>query len=372
MAKKKEPKENELLEPIDQNLDTVGLETLYQKVKGVIERARTTVYQTANFETVKGYWEIGQYIVEDEQHGKNRASKGASLIKTLSEKLTLEYGEGFDSTTLKRMRKFYLTFPKGATLSPNLSWSHYRLIITLDSEKERLFYINESIQGRWGVRTLERSIHTKLYERTLMIKSNPNDVKDLVQDAKINANEQEYTPKEFIKQPYVLTFTGLKPNAKLYEKDLEQALIDKLQDFLIELGRGFAFVGRQYRFSTGNNDYRIDLVFYNYILKCFLLIDLKTEKLTYGDIGQMDFYVRYFEEEIRQKSDNPTIGLILCVNKDEDMVKYTLLKDSEQIFASEYRLYLPSEEQFKKEILEEKERLEFEQRLNQEEKTTDQ
>lgn len=350
--------------PVTNTLDDSGFDNLYQKVKGVIEKAREKVFKTINFETVKGYWEIGRYIVEDEQHGEKRASKGDALIKNLSEKLTNEYGSGFDSSTLKRMRKFYLVFPKGATLSEKLSWSHYRILITLDNEKARDFYINESIKGHWGTRTLERAILTKLYERTLLAQKDTVTVNELVEEVKTNEAEAKYTPEYFIKDPYNLSFTGIKANSKFYEKNLEQALMDKLQDFILELGRGFAFVSRQYRINVEEDNYYVDLVFYNYILKCFLLIDLKTTKLNHQDIGQMDFYVRYFEKEVRQHNDNPTIGLILCADKNNKMVKYTLLDESKNIFASEYKLYLPSVEVLEKELIEEKERIEQEQRLN--------
>jgi len=263
------------------------------------------------------------------------------------------------------MKKFYLTFPKGDALSDQISWTHYRILLKVDSEKARNFYINESIKGHWGTRTLERAILTQLYERTLLAKKDNEAITDLVEEVKTNEQEPEYTPEYFIKDPYNLSFTGIKANSKFYEKNLEQALMDKLQDFILELGRGFAFVGRQYRINIEEDNYYVDLVFYNYILKCFLLIDLKTTKLNHQDIGQMDFYVKYFEKEVRQHNDNPTIGLILCADKNNKMVKYTLLDDSKNIFASEYKLYLPSVEMLEKELIEEKERIEQEQRLNE-------
>lgn len=362
MNKKKITPKTEKLEI--NNVDDSGLDKLYEKVKSVIEKNREKVFKTINFETVKGYWEIGKYIVEDEQNGKQRATKGDALIKKLSEKLTSEYGSGFDYSNVKHMKKFYLIFPKGDALSDKISWTHYRTLLKVDNEKARGFYINESIKANWGTRTLERAILSKLYERTLISKKDSETTASLVSEVKDNENEEEYTPYHFIKDPYNLSFTGIKPNSKFYEKDLEQALMDKLQDFILELGRGFAFVGRQYRVSVDEDNYYVDLVFYNYILKCFLLIDLKTTKLNHQDIGQMDFYVRYFEKEIRQSNDNPTIGLILCADKNNKMVKYTLLEESKNIFASKYQLYLPSEEQFEKEIMEEKERIEQEQRLN--------
>lgn len=336
---------------------------MYQKVKVVIDQARATVYRTANFETIKANWEIGRHIVEEEQNGKIRAAKGDALVKKISEKLINEYGSGFDYSNVKRMKQFYITFPKGDALRDQLSWTHYRMLITVDSEKARNFYINEAIKARWGTRTLERAILTKLYERTLLAQKDSDTVQDLVKEVKDNEGEAEYTPEQFIKDPYNLSFTGIKANSKLYEKDLEQALMDKLQDFLLELGTGFAFVGRQYRITVDEDNYYADLVFYNYILKCFLIIDLKTTKLNHQDIGQMDFYVRYFEKEIRQSNDNPTIGLILCADKNNKMAKYTLLEDSKNIFASKYQIYLPSEQLLEKELMEEKNRIEQEQRF---------
>lgn len=359
MPKKKEVKTNTSPEN-----DTDNFNKLYLNIKNVIDTARANVYTAINFETVKGNWEIGRYIVEDEQHGQARAVKGAALIKKLSEKLTSDYGQGFTITNLKYMRQFFITFPKSHALRDQLSWTHYRTLLKVGSEKAREFYINESIQGRWGTRTLERAILTKLYERTLIAQKSEHDVKDLLQETKENENETDFTPEHFIKEPYNLSFTGLKVDTKIYEKDLEQALMDKLQEFILELGRGFAFVGRQYRISIDEDNYYIDLVFYNYILKCFLLIDLKTTKLNHQDIGQMDFYVRYFEKEIKMSNDNPTIGLILCADKNNKMVKYTLLDESKNIFASKYQLYLPSEKELEAKIIEEKEIIEQEQKFN--------
>lgn len=329
-----------------------GIEALYDKIKGVIEEARNKVYRAANFETVKGYWLIGRYIVEEEQGGKVRAVKGAALIKKLSERLILEYGNGFAVTNLKYMRQFFLSFPKSHALSDQISWTHYRTLLKISDKTAREFYMKEAIKARWGTRTLERAILTKLYERTLLSRVSQQSQEALLQETKALEGEEDFTPEYFIKDPYNLSFTGLKFQPHFQEKDLEQALMDKLQDFILELGHGFAFVGRQYRMTLEDDHFYVDLVFYNYILKCFLLIDLKTKKLTHEDIGQMQMYVGYFENEIRQKSDNPTIGLILCTDKNDKMVTYTLSENSKKIFASQYRMYLPSEEELKKGILE--------------------
>lgn len=258
------------------------------------------------------------------------------------------------------MRNFYLVYPKCDALRPELSWTHYRLLLKVGNEQARLFYMQETIDCNWSARTLERQIGNLYYERMLM-SHNTQIVKDEAAEKEIR---QE--PKDIIKDPYVLEFLGLKDNTDFRENELEQAIIDKLQNFLQELGKGFAFVGRQYRLTTDTGKhFYADLVFYNYILKFFLIIDLKAEPLTHQDIGQMDMYVRYFEEKMRQETDNPTIGLILCTEKDKTIVKYSLLNDSNQIFASKYMLYLPTEQELKKEIERQRVQIEQERKLNQ-------
>jgi predicted nuclease of restriction endonuclease-like (RecB) superfamily len=257
------------------------------------------------------------------------------------------------------MRQFYRFFEKSHSLRDELSWTHYRLLLKVENEQSRQFYIQETIDCNWSTRTLERQIGNLYYERMLM-SQNTQIVKD-------EATEKQITqePKDIIKDPYVLEFLGLKDNIDFRENELEQAIIDKLQLFLQELGKGFAFVGRQYRLTTDTGKhFYADLVFYNYILKCFLIIDLKTLPLTHQDIGQMDMYVRYFEDKIRQENDNPTIGLILCTEKDKTIVKYSLLNDNNQIFASKYMFYLPTEQELKKEIEQERMQIEQENKLN--------
>jgi len=336
------------------------IETLYQEVKQIIEESRNTVYRTANTEMVKSYWNIGRKIVEEEQNGADRAAYGKALLKQLSKKLTIEYGRGFTETNLKYIRQFYSVFKKSHAVSDQLSWTHYRLLLKVSDETERTFYLNESIAENWSTRTLERQINSFYYKRILATpKGNQSLIKQEAEDKK-----EELNPVDFIKDPYVLEFTGLKPNQKFYEKELEQAIIDKLQDFLLELGKGFSFVGRQQRISLEHEHFYIDLVFYNYILKCFLLIDLKTGKLTHQDIGQMDTYVRVFEEKVRQESDNPTIGLVLCSEKNKALAKYSLLSESKQIFASKYFTQLPTEQELQQEIERERTQIELEKRLN--------
>lgn len=334
-------------------------DTLYNTINHIIEEARNTVYRTANFTMVQAYWNIGKTIVEEEQNGQERAEYGQELIKQLSKKLTKKHGKGFTETNLKYMRQFYQIFEKSHALRDQLSWTHYRLLLKVENEQARQFYLQEAIDCNWSTRSLDRQINNLYYERMLMSQNNPI----VKQEATEKTNQQE--PQDIIKDPYVLEFLGLKDNTDFRESELEQAIIDKLQDFLLELGKGFAFVGRQYRLSAGTgNHFYADLVFYNYLLKCFLIIDLKTKPLTHQDIGQMDMYVRYFEDKIRQENDNPTIGLILCTEKNETIVKYSLLNESKQIFASKYMTYLPTEQELKKEIERERQLIEQEKKLS--------
>lgn len=334
---------------------TKGISTLYDTISQIIENARNAVYRTANITMVRAYWHIGRVIVEEEQKGKERAEYGTELIKQLAKK----HGRGFTETNLKYMRQFYRFFENSHSLRDELSWTHYRLLLKVGNEQARLFYMQETVDCNWSTRTLERQIGNLYYERMLM-SHNTQVVRDEATEREIR---QE--PKDIIKDPYVLEFLGLKDNTDFRENELEQAIIDKLQNFLQELGKGFAFVGRQYRLTTDTGKhFYADLVFYNYILKFFLIIDLKAEPLTHQDIGQMDMYVRYFEDKMRQETDNPTIGLILCTEKDKTIVKYSLLNDSNQIFASKYMLYLPTEQELKKEIERQRVQIEQEKKLN--------
>lgn len=294
---------------------------------------------------VEAYWHIGRKIVEEEQGGRAQAVYGSGLLKELSRALTNEFGHGFSLANLKNFRKFYLTYPekgKSYTLCSLLSWSHNRLIMREPEESGRLYYLAESKKQNWSVRELQRQIKTNSYQRLLTSPS--ADQPALTQP----------TPREHIlnqlKDPYVLEFLNLSEDPALQEKELESALMNDLQKFLLELGGGFSFVARQMRISTETSHFYLDLVFYHYILKCFVIIDLKTEKLSHQDIGQMDMYVRMFDDLKRGKDDNPTIGLILCADKDETMVQYSVLKESEQLFASKYRLHLPTEEELIAEI----------------------
>jgi predicted nuclease of restriction endonuclease-like (RecB) superfamily len=329
----------------------------YNSIKSVLDNARQYVVRTVNSTMVEAYWQIGRLIVEEEQQGNHRAEYGAGLLKYLAERLTNDFGKGFDEREIRRIRQFYRAFPIRDALRPELTWTHYRLIIKVDNEKARAWYVAESVAQNWSSRALDRQINSLYYERLLATReANRPDIR---QEADEKTQPFALSPKDILKDPYILEFLDLKPDWKVYEKDLEQGLIDNLQKFLLELGKGFAFVARQQRISTESSHFFIDLVFYNYLLKCFVLIDLKTTKLTHQDIGQMDMYVRMYQDLYKQPGDNPTIGLILCTDKDETVVKYSVLNDNENLFASRYKLVLPTEAELKAEI--ERERFLIEQ-----------
>lgn len=333
-------------------------DTLYSAVCQILTSARTTAYKAVNFAMVQAYWQIGHLIVEDEQQGNRRAEYGKKALAELGEKLTEEFGKGFDATNLRNMRQFYLMFPKCDALRRELSWTHYRLLLRVENEAARNWYMNEAVSENWSSRQLERQIPVLYYDRMLH-SSNPTDTRE---DAKENLELAKLEPESLIRNPYVLEFLNLKDYPNLHEKDIEQGLIDNLQGFLLELGKGFCFVARQKRLRFEEKDFYIDLVFYNCVLKCYVLIDLKLGELTYQDIGQMDGYIRMYEEQYRASDDNPTIGLILCSKRNEAVVKYSILKESKQLFASKYLLYLPTEEELKKEIERERSLLESENR----------
>ena len=323
-----------------------AITTLYDDIRAIIINTRNTIYKAVNTGILEANWKIGRRIVEEEQAGASRAEYGQRVINVLAEKLSVEFGRGFDARELRRYRQFYLLFPKWDALRPELTWTHYRTLIRVENERARLYYMNEAALQNWSTRALDSQIERLTYERIL---SSQNQL--IVKEAEDAASRQaQLTPADIIKDPYVLDFLGLPSGVNFYEKDLEKALIDNLQQFLLELGRGFSFVSRQYRFKTDNENYYVDLVFYNFILKCFVLIDLKVGKLTYQDIGQMDFYTRYFEENIRTETDNPTIGIVLCTERDNTIVKYSVMNDSNQLFASKYKLYLPTEEELINEL----------------------
>ena len=315
---------------------------LYDEVRIILAEARGKAYTSVNSIMIDAYWRIGRRIVVEEQAGAVRADYGRYLIRELSRKLGDEFGKGFSVANLKNFRQFYLTFPdfeKSYALRSQLSWTHYRLIMRVDNPDARTYYIREAAEQCWSSRQLERNISSHWFERLLA------------------TSGQENTPAlkpsltgEFLKDPYVLEFLGLPERKNEHESELEQAIVNRLQQFLLELGKGFSFVGRQFRISTETSHFYIDLVFYNYLLKCFVLIDLKTGKLIHQDIGQMDMYVRMFDDLKRGKDDNPTLGIILCADKDDTVVRYSVLRESEQLFASKYLRILPSEEELKREL----------------------
>jgi len=292
---------------------------------------------------VEAYWLIGKQIV-DAQAGSERAEYGTQLLKYLSEQLTHDFGKGFEESNLRLIRQFYLAFPIRDALRHELGWTHYRKIMKVQNDSAREFYIDECIKSNWSTRQLERQINTHFYERLLSSQE-----KDAV-SAEIQKTAAPLDPKDFIRNPVVLEFLDIKPSSNLYEKDLETAVITHLQEFLLEMGRGFSFVARQKRISFDGRDFYIDLVFYHYILKCFVLIDLKMDDLTHQDLGQMQMYVNYYTREMMNNGDNPPIGIVLCADKSEAIVRYTLAEDNKQIFASKYMLYLPTEQELKDEI----------------------
>lgn len=325
----------------------VSEDSLFQSIKEIINQSREKVFRIANSTLLLTYWQIGQLIVEDEQKGKERAEYGKYTLKKLSKKLTLEFGKGFDESNLRNMRSFYNIFPIRDAVRHELSWTHYRLLLRQENNQKRIYYLNESIQNNWSSRDLKRQINSLAYERVLQHKKSSYE-----------------TIHSVLKDPYIFEFLGIKSDEKISEKEIETGIIDHIQKFLLEFGKGFAFVARQQHISTDTSDFYIDLVFYNYILKCFVIIDLKTGELSHQDIGQIDMYVRMYDDLKRGDDDNPTIGILLCSEKDETIVKYSVLNDKNNLFASKYLLYLPREEELKQII--DQDRIRFE--LDQEDK----
>jgi predicted nuclease of restriction endonuclease-like (RecB) superfamily len=332
-------------------------EAFYERVAPIIREARTTIMRTIDTTMVKAYWDIGRYIVEEEQQGASRANYGKLLLQDLSQRLTKEFGRGFGITTLEDIRKFYLTYrlDKGSEKShalrgelprfyPNLSWTHYRLLMRISRLEARLFYEQEANKSNWSSRELERQINTLLFDRLAKSK----DKEGLMRLAQ--QGHEIIKPADAIKDPMVLEFLGLPEAHQWVESKLEQALISNLQHFLLELGKGFAFVARQKRLTLDGKHYYADLVFYHTILKCYVIIDIKTNELTHADLGQMQFYVNYYDQEMLNEGDNPTIGLVLCTEKSDAMVRYTLGEKNKQIFASKYQFHLPTEKELEAEL----------------------
>lgn len=314
--------------------------SLYNKISSILEESRKFVATTVNTAMVQTYFEIGRLIVEEEQHGNVRAEYGKETLKNLSIKLTANYGKGFSVTNLKQMRDFYLTYQIRQTVSDQftLSYSHYLFLMRIDNPKERKFYEIESSQNNWSLRELKRQFDSALYER-LSLSKDKEKVKSLAVQGQIIEN-----PCDIVKDPYVLEFLGLPEKAYYSESELESRLIEKLENFLLELGKGYTFVGRQVRLSFDEKHFFVDLVFYNRLLQCFVLIDLKIGELTHQDLGQMQMYVNYYDRFVKLDHENKTIGIILCKKKSDSLVEITLPEDNNQIFASKYQTVLPNKE----------------------------
>lgn len=318
-------------------------ENTYYVIRTSLVQAQQKLTSAVNSAMVTAYWEIGREIYK--ACGENdRAEYGRKLLTYLSEKLTAEFGQGYTVRNLRAMRQFYCCFPIRHTVCAELSWSHYRLLMRISDETIRAFYMEECVKSAWSVRQLERQINTMYYERILASRD-----KDAVA-GEIQRLEPKPEYEKIVKDPYVMEFLQIQPDTHVFESDLEQALIDHLQQFLLELGRGFSFVSRQKRFTLDGQNFYIDLVFYNYILKCFVLIDLKMDMLTHQDLGQMQMYVNYYTRELMNEGDNPPIGILLCAEKNDAVVKYSLPENNNQIFASKYFTYLPTEEELKREL----------------------
>ena len=328
------------------NTPDTDLSPLLSSLSELIRHSRQTALRMVDTLQVQTCWNMGRHIIEYEQAGAARAEYGKQLLPTLAKALTAEFGKGFDERNLRHMRGFYQAFPIWNAVRTELSWTHYRTLLRVESEHTRQWYMNEAATLNWSTRALERQIGTLYYERLLVSQDRPV----LQQEAASNLAPLNKSPREFVRDPVLLEFLGMPTAAGLLETGLEQALINHLQGFLLELGKGFAFVARQQRISTESKDFYVDLVFYNYLLKCFVIFDLKRGELTHQDIGQMDMYVRLYDDLKRGSEDSPTVGIILCAQKDASVVRYSVLHGNEQLFASKYTLILPTEDQLRAEL----------------------
>lgn len=334
-------------------------EPVYTRVRAILAEARSRAWRAVNWEMVAAYWEIGRVIVEQEQAGQTRADYGKRIIEELARRLSVDFGRGFDRSNLWHMRNFFLGYPKLDALRRELSWTHYRVLLRVEKPDARSFYEAEAVAARWSTRELERQVNSLLFERLALSRDRAG-----VQ-ALARSGHEIADPTDLVKDPYVLEFVGLPERTAYRESDLEQALIDKLQHFLLELGKGFAFMARQQRISLGGHHYFIDLVFYNRLTRCFVLIDLKVGPLTHQDLGQMQMYVNFYQRELTAPDENPPLGIVLCTDKSEAVVRYTLPDGNSQIFASRYKLNLPTEEELAAELRRERLDLEMRQRLEQ-------
>lgn len=323
------------------------INNIFDNIKELVISSRNKVYSAVNTEMLKLYWNIGKSIMEIQQ-GDERASYGDAVLDKLSQKLTNEFGKGFSSRNLRTMRKFYLMYPIWQTVSSKLSWSHYLELIKIEEDNKRNFYLNECINTRWSVRELQRQIDSLLYER-LTLSANKEKVLELAEKGQVLKS-----CKDLVKDPFVLEFLDIKENTDYLESDLEKNILEHLKEFLLELGKGFSYVGNQVRLTLEEDHFYPDLVFYNRILRCFVIIDLKIGKVSHQDIGQMQMYVNYYDREIKQEEENLTVGILLSTNKNETVVKYTLPENNKTIFSSQYKLHMPTEEELITAVEEEK------------------
>lgn len=358
------------IEKIGQNnfMDNfVKTDDILKDMCGIIESSQKAAYQAVNIALVQRNWLLGYRIASEELKGNERAEYGTELIKKLSKELTQNYGKGFDYSSLYKFVRFYKEFPEildsvNPKSLPMLSWTHYRVLLQVEDKKARDWYEKEAVEQTWSVRALQRNISSQYYYRMLKTQK-----KELVEsEMKELIAPYQNDKLEFIKNPVVAEFLGFSQNTDFTESDLEKSILSNLQKFLMELGKGYAFVARQQHIHTEKQDYYIDLVFYNYILKCFVLIDLKTEKITHQDVGQMDMYIRMYDELKRSEGDNPTIGIVLCSDTDDDIARYSVMHGNEQLFASKYKLYLPTKEELKAEIETQKAMFYLQQQDNEE------
>ena len=332
------------------------INNVFDNIKDLVINSRNKVYQTVNIEMLNLYWNIGKAIMEIQQ-GDERASYGDAVLDKLSQKLTNEFGRGFSKRNLERMRKIYICFPIATTVSSQLSWSHYLELIKIEEEAKRSFYLNECINTKWSVRELQRQRDSLLYER-LTISADKEKLLELSEKGQILKSSED-----LVKDPFVLEFLDIRENTNYLESDLEKNIIEHLKEFLLELGKGFSYVGNQVRLTLEEEHFYPDLVFYNRLLRCFVIIDLKIGKVSHQDIGQMQMYVNYYDREIKQDNEKPTVGILLSTNKNETVVKYTLPEDNKTIFSSEYKLHMPTEQELITAIEEEKKNFELNEEI---------
>jgi predicted nuclease of restriction endonuclease-like (RecB) superfamily len=328
---------------------------IISQIQQVISNAQSSAIRAVDNQRVLMYWQIGKIIFEEQQQGKDRAEYGKYLIKSISNEFQPQFGTGFSVRQLERYRQFYRQFPIASALRSQFNWTHYKLLLSIEDQNKKEFYIAEAEKNNWTSRQLERQINSQLFER-LLISNDIQSVLAVARDEKLPTDA-----REIIKDPMVLEFLGLRRETAYYEKDLESAIITHLQDFILELGNGFSFVARQKRIHIDGDEFFIDLVFYNRLLQCFVVIEIKNQKLTHQDIGQLQMYVNYYDRLERQDFENPTIGILLCTDKNDAMVKITLPENNNTIIASKYQLYLPTEQQLIDEVKKEIEKLDFSQ-----------